>query len=225
MNYVPAAAVASPDQPYLAEVADDEASSSEQTRAVIQAPVVCQLCGAGFLAPEGLWKHAAAEHHSWAEYRKRLIFEVQQRHSVPLQPVEKRRLAGNFMRDLLHSYPSRNSLRRGSWTMRQIVACAMCALKGWIEDFYPCYLFKEMPGNGSAAEHAREDAGATDHGGDAEAEGGDGSAEEEEMRRKGPALRDAENFCYLGPAQSIHALLDVELYIPVVPLAPLEELQ
>ena len=37
-------------------------------------------------------------------------------------------------------------------------------------------------------------------------------------------MRDAKNYCYLGPAEKIHALLDVDLYVPVVPLAPLEEL-
>ena len=61
--------------------------------------------GSSFLSPKDLWAHAAKEHHSWAEARKRLIFEVQQQTSVPLQPIEKRRLASNFMNDLLYSYP------------------------------------------------------------------------------------------------------------------------
>ena len=47
-----------------------------------------------------------------AECKSRLIFEVQQRITVPLQPVEKRRLAVNFMQDLLHSYPGRNTVKR-----------------------------------------------------------------------------------------------------------------
>ena len=51
----------------------------------MQAPVICQLCGAGFLTPKDLWVHAAKEHHSWSEARKRLIFEIQQRTSVPLR--------------------------------------------------------------------------------------------------------------------------------------------
>ena len=95
----------------------------------MQAPVICQLCGAGFLSPKDLWAHAAKEHHSWAEARKLLIFEVQQRTSVPLQPIEKRRLASNFMHDLLYSYPGRNTVQRDKCTMRQIVACAVCAVK------------------------------------------------------------------------------------------------
>ena len=51
--------------------------------------------------------------------------------------------------------------------------------------------------------------------------------EEEEHARthsKGPQLRDENGFCYFGPAEKIHELLDVNLYVLVVPLAPLEEL-
>ena len=109
---------------------------------------------AGFLSQGALWAHAKAAHHSWSEYRKRLIFEVQRRQSVPLQPVEKRRLAGNFMQDLLHSVPGRNTVQPGKCTMRQIVACATCAVKDWIDEFYPCYLWKDAEAEAAgAAEH------------------------------------------------------------------------
>ena len=82
--YVPACAIASPEVPHFVRVAcnpnageDDGAAEHAPVQpAVLQAPVICQLCGAGFLKPEGLWRHAAAAHHSWAEYRKRLIFET-----------------------------------------------------------------------------------------------------------------------------------------------------
>ena len=125
----------------------------------MQAPFICQLCGDGFVTIKNLWKHAEQKHHSWAEYRKRLIFEVQQQASVPLQPVEKRRLAGNFMQDMLYSYPARNTLRAGEVTMRQIVACAVCAIKDWIDDFYPCYMWKDAPSsvNTGATEHDEDD--------------------------------------------------------------------
>ena len=213
MEYVPASAVDSPAVPHFAKVVDEESAP------VIQAPSVCQLCGEGFLSPQGLWTHAATKHHSWAEYRKRLIFEVQRQQSVPLRPVEKRRLAGNFMHDLLHSYPSRNSLRPNSCTMRQVVACAVCAVKDWIEDFYPCYMFKDCPMTGSAAEHAEVDGEETEDGSEQK-----DVADAMSAIRRGPKLRDSENYCYFGPAERIHELLDVERYIPVVPLAPLEEL-
>ena len=42
--------------------------------------------------------------------------------------------------------------------------------------------------------------------------------------RRGPQLQDHDGFCFLGPAEKVHKLLDVEKYVPVVSLAPLEEL-
>ena len=70
---------------------------------------------------------------------------MQQRTAVPLRPVQKRRLASNFMQDLLHSRPGRNTVQPGKCVMRQIVACVVCAIKDWIDDFYPVYMWKEAP--------------------------------------------------------------------------------
>ena len=89
----------------------------------------------------------------------------------------------------------------------------MCAVKDWADDFYPCYMWKDPPASASA--------GASEHDGD------DDTDEEEEhasAHPKGPQLRDDDGHCYFGPAEKIHKLLDVNLYVPVVPLAPLEEL-
>ena len=160
-SYTPAEEIASPEIPHFVCLQSETDGASEHThppRPTVQAPVICQLCGAGFLSPKDLWAHAAKEHHSWAEARKRLIFEVQQRISVPLQPIEKRRLASNFMHDLLYSYPGRNTVRRDKCTMRQIVACAVCAIKDWIDDFYPCYMWKDPPVSAGvgASEHDRD---------------------------------------------------------------------
>ena len=151
--YTPATEVASPDVPHFARATIDQAGAAEHSNAslpIIQAPVICQLCGAGLLSQKDLWRHAQKEHHSWAGARKRFIFEVQQRMAVPLRPIEKRRLASNFMQDLLYSRPGRNTVRPGECTMRQIVACAVCAVKDWIDDFYPCYMWKETPSPGNA---------------------------------------------------------------------------
>jgi hypothetical protein len=217
-SYTPADEIASPEIPHFVRIESEQDGAAEHTdpsRPTMQAPVLCQLCGAGFLSPQDLWAHAAKEHYSWAEARKRLIFEVQQRTSLPLHPGEKRRLASNFMHDLLHSYPGRNTVRPGECTMRQIVACAVCASKDWIDDFYPCYMWTDAPLSAKA--------GATEHDDDDEHDTDD---EEEHVttHKKGPELRDENGFCYFGPPEKIHAHLDVELYVPVVPLAPLEEL-
>jgi hypothetical protein len=215
-SYTPAEEIASPEIPHFVRLqseADGAAEHAHLARPTMQAPVICQLCGTGVLTPKDLWAHAAKEHHSWLEARKRLIFEVQQRASVPLRPIEKRRHASNFMHDLLYSYPGRNTVRRDGCTMRQIVACSVCAIKDWIDGFYPCYMWKDPPA--LAVDDTSE--------GDANP-----SSDEEEEHRKaqlrGPQLRDDNGFCYFGPADDIHELLDVNLYVPVVPLAPLEEL-
>ena len=42
--------------------------------------------------------------------------------------------------------------------------------------------------------------------------------------RRGPELRDEDGFCFLGPAEKVHKLLDVENYVHVVPRCPVEEL-
>ena len=218
-SYTPVGEMASPEVPHFARLQSEMDGVSEHThppRPIMQAPVICQLCGAGFLTQKDHWAHAAKEHHSWAEARKRLIFEVQQQTTVPLHPLEKRRLARNFMHDMLYSYPGRNTVRPNECTMRQIVACAVCAIKDWIDDFYPCYMWKDPPTSADVA-----DVGASEH--DDEP---DTDEEDTHVRkhRKGPRLRDDNGFCYFGPAEKIHELLDVNLYVPIVPLAPLKEL-
>ena len=97
--------------------------------------------------------------------------------------------------------------------MRQIVACAVCAIKDWIDDFYPCYMWKDAPS--SAKPKTPEDDG--EH--DTESE-----KEDAMPRGRGPQLRDENGYYYFGPPEKIHERLNVELYVPVVPLAPLEEL-
>ena len=139
-EYTPAEEIASPEVPHFVRLQSEIDGNPQHTpppRPMMQAPVICQLCGAGFLSQKDHWAHAAKEHHSWVEARKRFIFEVQQQTTVPLHPIEKRRLASNFMHDMLYSYPGRNTVRRDECAMRQIVACAVCAIKDWIDDFYP----------------------------------------------------------------------------------------
>jgi len=217
-SYVPASKVQSPAIPHFAVVAD-----TVNAPVVLQAPVICQLCGVGCLTRQTLWKHCELHHHSWCEYRKRLIFEVQQRHAVPLRPVEKRRLAGNYMQDLLYSRPGRGTVNPSECTMRQVVACAVCAFKDWIDDYYPCYLWKETPTVLQSTEKPDEE----EEEGDCEVEAQD--VEDKSRRQRvtlghGPQLKDADGYCYLGPADKIQKLLDVNKYVPIVPGAPLEEL-
>ena len=204
--------------PHFVKISAGSVGATEHAPPTLQAPFVCQLCGDGFVTTRDLWKHATAQHHSWSEYRKRLIFEVQQCKTVPLQPIEKRRLAGNFYQELLYSRPARKTLRSDQCTMRQIVACVTCAIKDWIDDFYPCFAWTEAPFVAvvGAAEHDNED--------DPDNDEGDGEEPSSHRRAYGPKLRDENGFCYFGPADKIDALLNVDNYRHFVPLAKLEEL-
>ena len=121
------------------------------------------------------------------------------------------------MQDMLYSYPGRNTVERGKVVMRQVVACATCAIKDWIDDFYPCYMWKDAPSSASIGASEKDVQDDAEHDTDDEAEG-------KHRRTNGPQLRDEQGFCYLGPPEKIHPLLDVELYAPVVAMAPLEEL-
>ena len=188
-GYTAAADVASPDVPHFVKMSSARPGDAEHNPPTLQAPFVCQLCGDGFVTMAGLWKHAAAQHNSWSEYRKRLIFELQQCQAVPLQPMEKRRLAGNFYLDLLYSRPARDTLRPDHVTMRQEVACATCAIKDWIDDLYPCYAWKDAPADAlaGAAEHDEQDDKA-DHDDDAD------KKSVPHKRPSGPSLRDEDGF-------------------------------
>ena len=89
--------------------------------------------------------------------------------------------------------------------MRQIVACAVCAINDWIDDFYPCYMWKDPPASAdvSDSEHDSDldSTTASEH----------GATEHARAHPQGPQLRDENGICYFGPAEKIHELLDVNL--------------
>ena len=69
----PAEEVASPEVPNflrLQSETDGAAKHAHSLRPIMHAPVICQLCGAGFLSQKDHWAHAAKEHESWAYARK-----------------------------------------------------------------------------------------------------------------------------------------------------------
>ena len=72
-SYTSAEKIASPEIPHFVRLQSETDGAAEHThpsRPTMQAPVICQLCGAGFLSPKDLWAHAAKVHHSWAEAKK-----------------------------------------------------------------------------------------------------------------------------------------------------------
>ena len=106
--------------------------------------------------------------------------------------------------------------------MRQVVACAVCAMKDWIDDYYPCYLWQAAP-------VVLQSTLTADIGENCEVLQEEREEEEQQhqqrvSRSRGPQLRDEDGVCFFGPAEKVHQLLDVEKYLHVVPLAPQEEL-
>ena len=61
-SYTPADESASPEIPHFVRYNSAQDGAAEQP--TMQAPVICQLCGAGFPRPQDLWAQASKEHHS-----------------------------------------------------------------------------------------------------------------------------------------------------------------
>ena len=72
-------------------------SSAEQpvddlSLAVASPPVMCWICGEGFLHNGALFKHCCEHHGDYAEYRKRLFWRAQKDGFKPLLPWVKRHM-------------------------------------------------------------------------------------------------------------------------------------
>ena len=141
--YTPASQVQAPSPPHF--VAQIHRSATKLLQPEMQAPRICHLCGKGFIDSAALWKHCDLEHHSWAEARKRMLWEAQQLEAMPLLPPDKRRIIQNFTNALTYSKPARGHFGRHKACMRQRVACATCAVGAWIDDCFPCFLFQDCP--------------------------------------------------------------------------------
>ena len=59
-------------------------------------PLVCQLCEAEFLYDDDFASHQDTEHAGESEYRKRVLYLLQQRGCQPITAQEKRLMVQNF---------------------------------------------------------------------------------------------------------------------------------
>ena len=69
-------------------------------------------------------------------------------------PAWKRRILANFTAALTYSKPGHGHYGRTKVCMRQLVGCVTCARVDWIDEFVPCYLFKDCPGHLLAKNHS-----------------------------------------------------------------------
>ena len=212
--FVPAAAIAAPPPSHFVRVAADEGAQTECPR--LPAPQECLLRGKGFVDAPALWRRSEAEHCSWAEARKRILWEVDSLHCLPLTPSWKRRLLQNFSQALTVSQPGRGHYGRDKACMRQRAGCATCARVVWIEDAMPCYLFRECP------ERILQDAGNDSDSSAASC----GSATEQPADAccgEHRLLRDDSGY-YVRSAEDIDEILGIAAYARAWPHIPLEEL-
>ena len=61
-------------------------SLEPEVHPVATPPVLCWLCGAGFLSQQALYRHAREVYGDYAEYRKHLFWVAQERGFLPLLP-------------------------------------------------------------------------------------------------------------------------------------------
>jgi hypothetical protein len=193
-------------------------------------PVLCWICGAGFLSWADFFRHCTSTHGDWAEYRKHLFWRAQKLGFLPLLPWQKRHLLANFAFHQCYSIPENGSI---DWTGRQSiqtavprqeVGCAVCARKDWIERRFRVYLWRRPDSNDS---FQKEDDSAEPRNASATEELGDSAAKvvllesnEETMK-----TRTMNNGCYcFGSATKINELLATGRYQSLMPNIPSEEL-
>ena len=213
--YTPASQVKAPSPPHFVEQL--HADATERSQPVMQPPRTCCLCGKGFIDMAALWKHCEAEHHSWGEAVKRMLWEAEQLEAIPVLPLDKRRIIQNFTAALTYSRPAEGHFGRDKICMRQLIGCATCARVQWIDQCFPCHLFRECPESLRPCEQEDDDeAGmATDESSDQETPATE--------QRRGKLLKDEDGF-YVLNVHAIHELLDVNKYIEAWPQIPKEEL-
>ena len=182
--YVPAAAVPAPSPAHFVE--ELRAEGSDAAPCNMQAPQVCLLCGKGFIDRPALWAHCDAEHHSWAEAVKRALWEANQLQDLPMLPAWKRRILANFTGALTYSKPGHGHYGRTKMCMRQLVGCVTCARVDWIDDFVPCYLFKDCCEKLLAQDNSESDCSADT----------DDSDDEKRRRMTGPFSETTEGTTY-----------------------------
>ena len=218
-EYIPAANIRSPWPPFFIK------QSNLTLPPQIQAPRVCQLCGDGFVDWNALVNHCDSTHANYAEYRKRVFYEAETLHALHLSHARKRGMLANFAMKQTHSTPGEGCFGSGRACMRQEVACATCALTTWIDHMYPCYLWKELPLDEEVDAAPIRDSESTSS--------SDGEVEVKRITKAkhvstppttNRLRRDNDGVLYLGGAERIHQLLDVEVYAAAWPLIPKEEL-
>jgi hypothetical protein len=142
-TYAAASAVQAQSPPFFVQWVQADATEHCQPR--IQPPCACCLCGEGFVTPEALWRHCDEEHRSWAEAVERMLWGAEQLDAIPLMPPDKKRIVQNFAAALTYSHPAQGHFGQNKVCMKQLVACATCAMVDFTDDFFHAIYSKSAP--------------------------------------------------------------------------------
>ena len=141
--------------PYVAgdEIQGDALRSFSEDP-IITGPLVCQLCeDATFLYDEDFAAHKEKVHSGENEYRKRVLFLMEQSGSRPITGQEKRLIVQNFAHFQQFSRPGAkgNTFARIPEEPRREAACVLCQRKDFIEHRHKLNLFGQPPSNHQAS--------------------------------------------------------------------------
>ena len=136
---------------YDASCVAQPAGIDDAGRAVASAPVTCELCHVGLSGHDKLAQHCRRNHVSLAEYRKRVFYKAREAGFCQLLPWVKRNMVQSFQFFRLHSVASScndwtSKASSGSAQPRREEACAVCAVKDWLENRFEVHLFQESTG-------------------------------------------------------------------------------
>ena len=190
-------------------------------------PLVCHLCDdATFLYDEDFAAHKEKVHSGENEYRKRVLFLMEQAGNRPVTGQEKRIIVQNFAHFQQFSRPGAkgNTFARIQEEPRREAACVLCQRKDFIEHRHKLNLFGEPPSNheastgflGGAPQPAEPSSRAPEDTDD------EGHALEQDTRQQ--FLLKHGGVHYLQSPEAVHAFLSVERYATRWPLVPADEL-
>ena len=186
-------------------------------------PLVCQLCDSDFLYEADFTEHKKHDHGGANEYRKRVLYLMQQTGCRAITGQEKRIMLQNFAHFQQFSRPGAkgNTFVSTPEVPRCEAACALCQQKDFIEYRHKLALFGIPP-------QTTERTFATNVVQDAVEASDDEDPTERPTAATGGApyvgLVKHGDVYYLQSPGKDHALLDVNRYMTRWPLIPAEEL-
>ena len=189
---------------------------------IFTGPLVCQLCDdADFLYEPDFALHKDNVHSGENEYRKRVLYLMEQCGSRAITGQEKRIMVQNFSHFQQFSRPGAkgNNFSRIPEVPRCEAACALCQQKDFVEYRHKLCLFGTPPADGAPQPAASANQGASLASDDA-----DDRAERSDQDPFTAALLKHGEVYYIASPERVQELLDVERYAKRWPQIPASEL-